>query len=177
MADGRKCGLIGQKPVLDAVVRIGPTVTQKRPVTAHFLDARDVNFHDRQRFLLARFDNNDAEGIADERVAPEFDACSLAAELLEADTVDRRNPAAVGDGVAALNRLPRIELLRAVRRLLGGMPANGGRVEEDVRPLERGEPRAFRIPLVPADERANGTNPCIEGAKTEIAWREVELLV
>ena len=57
-----------------------------------------------------------------------------------------------------------------------GMPADGGRIEEDVRAGERREPRGFRIPLVPADERRDAAELRIEGAEAEIAGREVELL-
>src|SRR6266571_3635433 len=100
---GIRTSLISQKPVLNAVVRVGAAVAQEWPVAAHL-----------------------------------FDPCSLAAELLESDAIYRRDPATVRDGVAALDRFPRIQLLLAVFLFLGRMPTNGGRVEQNVGALEGG---------------------------------------
>src|SRR2546426_570343 len=72
---------------------------------------------------------------------------------------------------------PGVALRHAVLRLLVRMPADGGRIEEDHRALERGEPRAFRIPLVPADQRADLALLGVDGAEAEVPGREVELLV
>src|SRR5262249_40872911 len=43
--------------------------------------------------------------------------------------------------------------------------------------LERRKPRPFRIPLVPANQRAELSRTRVEGAKTEITRSEIELLV
>ena len=60
---------------------------------------------------------------------------------------------------------------------LAGMPADGGGVEEDLRALQRGQPRGFGIPLVPADQHADLAVAGLPGAEAEVARREIELLV
>ena len=97
--------------------------------------------------------------------------------LLVPDAVDRRDVDAVGDRVRALHRLPRRRLRRAVLRLLGGVPADRRRVEEHVRARQRRQPRRLRVPLVPADQRADAAERAVERAEAEVAGREVELLV
>src|SRR5579883_115224 len=57
------------------------------------------------------------------------------------------------------------------------MPADGCGIEEHVCALKSGNACAFRVPLVPADERADFAYRCIERFKAEIAGSEVELFV
>ena len=45
---------------------------------------------------------------------------------------------------------------------LRGMPANRGGIEQHLRALQRGQPRALGIPLVPADERADSSDAGVE---------------
>ena len=81
----------------------------------------------------------------------------LAADIagFEADAVHHADVDAVGDGVGALDGAPGVVLRRAELGLLGGMPADGGGIEQNARALQRRQARAFGIPLVPADERAD----------------------
>ena len=60
------------------------------------------------------------------------------------DPVDRRHVAAVGDGVAPLDGLPGVALGRAELGLLGRVPADGGRVEEDLGAGQGGQAGAPR---------------------------------
>ncbi len=69
MADGS----VSEKSVFNAAVRIGPSVSQKRPVAAHFFDPRDVDVCEYERLVLGGLGDNHAERVADERVSPEFD--------------------------------------------------------------------------------------------------------
>src|SRR5437667_7637857 len=69
---------------------------------------------------------------------------------LVAHAVHRGDVTAVGDGVAALDGAPGVELLGAVGRLLLRVPADGCRITEEGGALQRGETRALRIPLIPA---------------------------
>ena len=124
--------------------------------------------------IVRRFGEHAAERIADERRAPEFEPAFR--RPFEADAIHRRDIDAVGDGVRALHGPPGIVLRRAVLRLFGGMPADGGRIEKNVRARERGEARRFGIPLVPADQRRDAAELRIERAEAEIARREVKLL-
>src|SRR6266480_4033963 len=174
---GMRTLLVSEEPVLNVAVGVNAAVAQERPVAAYLLDPGEIDLSQHERFVRSGLGQDDAERIAYERMAPEFDARALAAQALEPDTIDRGDPAAIGDRVAALNRFPRVELLLAVLLFLRRKPADRRGVEQNVRALQRGETRAFRIPLVPADQRPHRPDLRVEHAKAEIAGREVELLV
>src|SRR5205823_6191308 len=118
----------------------------------------------------------------DEGLAPELDAFfarSFSAgveDVFDADAVGGADVAAVGHRVAALDQLPRIVLDFAVLRFFARMPADRRGVEEDLCALDRGEPRAFGEPLVPANQHADLRVLCIPCAKARVAGREIELL-
>ncbi len=107
---------------------------------------------------------HDAERIARRTSRPRT-RCRRSARALVADAIDRRDVDAVGDGVRALDRLPGVVLRRAVLGLLARVPADGGRVEEDLRALQRREPRGLGVPLVPADERADACRTWCRSAR------------
>src|SRR5258707_11263003 len=129
---GMRTLLVSEEPVLNVAVGVDAAVAQERPIAAHLLDPGGIDLRQYERFVGGGLGHDDAERIAHERMAPEFDAGALAVQALEADTIDRGDPAAIGDRVAALNRFPRIELLLAELLLLRRMPAVGGRVEQNV---------------------------------------------
>src|SRR6202171_2749903 len=163
-----------EEALLDAAIRVDTAVAEEGPVAAHLFDARQIDLADQDLLLVGRrFDDDDAEGIAEEGSAPELEA----RVALVADAVHRRDVDAVGDGVPALDRAPRVALGDAVLRFLVRVPADGRRVEDHRRALQRREPRVLGIPLVPADERADAARLGIEGAEPEVARREVILLV
>ena len=58
-----------------------------------------------------------------------------------------------------------------------GMPADGRGIEQNVRAAQAGEARAFRIPLVPADQHADAAVARVEIGKAQIAGREIKLFV
>src|SRR2546427_1328457 len=58
---GMRTLLIGQEPVLDAVVRVGATITQERSVAPHLFDAREIDLRERERLVLAGFRYDHAE--------------------------------------------------------------------------------------------------------------------
>src|SRR6185369_17457343 len=76
----------------------------------------------------------------------------------------------------ALDGAPGIVLGNAVLRLFGRMPADGGRVEQDLGTAECGDAGRFGIPLVPADERRDASVAGIEAAKTEVSGSEIVFL-
>ena len=76
-----------------------------------------------------------------------------------------------------LDGLPGVVLRRAELVFLGRVPADGSGIEEHLRALQRGEPRALGIPLVPAHERADAAKAGVHGLKAQVARREVVLLV
>src|SRR5260370_4016567 len=57
------------------------------------------------------------------------------------------------------------------------VPDDRGGIEKNVRALQRGQACAFRIPLVPAHQRAHASIFRIKSLEAEIAGREVELFV
>src|SRR5258705_13100324 len=102
--------------MLNTIVSISAPVTQEGPVPAPLLDPRHIHLRQHQRLVLGGLGDHDAERIADERVAPELQPRAFTTKLLEADAIHRGDPAAVRDRMAALNRLPGVELLVAVLR-------------------------------------------------------------
>src|SRR5882672_7462301 len=175
---GADTGLIGQEAALDAAVRVDAPVAEERPVAAHFLHACEVHLGDDEGLLVGgRLRDDDAKRISQEGVTPELDAGALPVELFEAHAIHRRDPAAVRDGVAPLDRAPGIDLRRAVLGLLARVPADRRGIAQQVRALQRGEPGGLRIPLVPAHERPDRSHAGVEGAEAQIARREIELLV
>ncbi len=93
------------------------------------------------------------------------------------DAVHGSHVHAVGDGVGALDGLPRVELRGAELVFLRRVPADRRGIEQHFGALQRREPRAFGIPLVPANQRAHAAKGGIHGLKAQIARREVILLV
>src|SRR5437667_7914777 len=147
--------LISQKTMLDAAVRIRTAVAKKRPVAAHLLDASEIDLCQHERLVLRCFGDHDPEGIAHKRVTPELDPGALAAQPLETAAVHGGYPATVRNRVTALDGFPGVQLLLAVLRFLGGKPADRGRVQQNVRALQRRETGSLGIPLIPADQRAD----------------------
>src|SRR5881392_3451426 len=76
--------------------------------------------------------------------------------------VDGGHVTTVGDGMAALDRAPGVELLGAVRGFLFRMPANRGRIEQHGGALQRGEPRGLGIPLIPAHQGSDPSHARVE---------------
>src|SRR5206468_10985464 len=91
--------------------------------------------------------------------------------------VDRGDITSVGDRVAALDRAPGVQLPAAVHRFFLGVPADGGRIEQHGRALQRREARALGIPLVPAHQGSDPSHPRVERAETQVPRGEVKLLV
>ena len=151
-------------------------------------------------FVVAGLGEDAAEGVGDEAAAPELDAgvrgvvagavefdgggvavgggdFEFDVAVLVAYAVDGADEDSVGDGVGALGGLPGVVLGGAELFFFGGVPADGGGEEEDLGAAEGGEAGAFGIPLVPADQGADGALRGLRGFEAEVAGGEVELLV
>src|SRR5207302_6556134 len=76
-----------------------------------------------------------------------------------------------------LDRKPGVELSRAELLLFRRMPADGRGIKKNIRAAQARETRAFRIPLVPADQSADPAVPRVEIGKAQITRSEIELLV
>src|SRR5438067_13756151 len=57
------------------------------------------------------------------------------------------------------------------------MPADRGCIKRYLRPVQRSEPRALGIPLVPADQRSYAPNLRVESLEPEIARGEIKFFV
>src|ERR1043166_3600015 len=162
-----------------AAISINPPVAQKRPVRARGFHLIQVQRHDERFFLVgAGFGENLTRRSSDETLTPEFDAIAAnAIKNFMADAVRNANVATVRNRVAALNRFPGAVLERAVFFLLAGMPADGCWIKKNFRALQCREPRAFGIPLVPANQYADLRILRLPGSKTKVARREIKFLV
>ncbi len=172
-----------EKALGDGRVGVDAAVAQEGPVAARVFKEREIDFAEEDFFRIVRGLGDDAaEGIGQKAAAPELEAGALGAiaedvAILMTDAIDAGHVDAVGDGVRALDGLPCVVLRGAELVLLGRMPADGRGIEKDFCALQGGEARAFGIPLIPADERADAAEGGVDGAKSEIAGREVVLLV
>ena len=77
----------------------------------------------------------------------------------------------------ALHGLPGVVLGAVGVLALVELPADRGRVEQDLRPAQGGQARGLGEPLVPADQRPYPAVAGDVGLEAEVARREVELLV
>src|SRR5438094_8312886 len=87
------------------------------------------------------------------------------------------NVHAVGNGVAALNGAPGLQLCRAELRFLMRVPADAGGIKNYLSAAKRSETRAFGIPLVPANLHTDARVLRIEIWKAQIPRREIKFLV
>ena len=115
-----------------------------------------------------------AKRVGDEGASPELE--SMIGRAFKADAVYRSHVDAVGDGVGALDGAPCVVLRLAEFGLLGGMPSDGGGVEQDAGAAHGRDARALRIPLVPANQRGHAARLRVEVAEAGVARSEVEFL-
>src|SRR3972149_10717128 len=93
------------------------------------------------------------------------------------DPVHGCNIDAVGDGVSALNDLPGLALCFSELSLFMRVPADCRGVKQNGGSLQGGETGSLRIPLIPADQRADLSDCRIEGFEADVAGGEVEFFV
>src|SRR6266487_1529942 len=170
-------GLSVNQPLCQPVVRINPPVAQERPVRARGIELSEVNRHDENLFpVRAGLGEDFAGGTGNETLSPKLDARASRGTLV-ADAIGDSDVAAIGQGVAALDELPRLVLVGAVCRFFTRMPADGGRVEKNLRALQCRQLRALWILLVLANQHADLAVAGLPRAETQIAGREIKLLV
>ena len=158
--------ILVNKPPDEIAIGINPPVAQERPVRARRVHLAKINGHN-QNFLLGRagLGENFTGRAGDKTLPPKFNA--LAREFFMADAIDSGDVTAIGNGMAALDGFPRVVLVHAVFLFFSRMPADGRRVKKDLRALQCGEPRGFRIPLVPANQHADFAVARLPGLETE----------
>ena len=142
-ASGALCRLIDEA-LLDALVGVDPAIAQEGPVRAVFIDSGPHHVREDDFLAIDAAFGEDLSARRDEEtLAPKFQA-SPADGCFVADAIDGCDVATVRDGVAALHGFPGGMLRLSVFFFLGRMPADGGRIKEQLRAVQRGQPRRFR---------------------------------
>src|SRR5205814_3424814 len=113
---------------------------------------------------------------AHETLPPKFNAISTGGRFVT-DAVRHRDVAPIGDRMTTLNRLPRGMLRFSKFLFLARMPADCRRIKNNLCAAQCGQSCGFRIPLVPANADADFATRSVPCSKSEIARREVKLLV
>src|SRR5437660_1741422 len=145
-------------------------------MSARHVHLRHIELHNQNLFLIgAGFCQDFSRRSSDKTLTPEFDA--IARQLLTTNPVRHDDVASVGYCVSALNGFPRGMLLVPVCGLFRWMPADRGRIKQNLRALHCGKARRLRIPLVPANQRANFAIACLPGAKADISRSEIKFFV
>src|SRR5690242_16885914 len=169
----------GEPAVQNGLISVDAAIPEERPVASRVLAFGGIAFHDQNFFLFRAGLRDDlAERIRYKRIAPKFDAgIAVGGIAFEAHAVYHGHVDAVSDGMRALNRTPRVKLPRAELRLLRRMPADAGGIKNNLRALQSRHPRAFRVPLIPADLHADAAVARVEIRKAQISRRKVKLFV
>src|SRR5205085_4292801 len=110
---------------------------------------------------------------ANKTLSPKFNSFAASRRFMT-DAVRRRNVTTIRNRVTPLDRLPRVVLRGAEFFFLAWMPADRGRIKNNLGAAQRRQPRRFRIPLVPANADADLAALCFPCLKTEIARREIK---
>ena len=137
-----------------------------------------------QNFFLAMggFGKHAPEGVAEKRPSPEFESLArhgIAADVarLKANAIHHANVNPVRNCVRPLNGAPGVMLRFTEFGLLRRMPPDSRGIKKNTRALQGCEPRALRIPLIPADKRAESSRGSIKSLEAKIAGSEIEFFV
>ncbi len=140
-AIGRGFDVFAYKPPGHIPIRINPPIAQEGPMRAAELHLLQIAIRDENRLLVHRRLRDDLSiGRGHERLAPEFNSIladglpGCVKNFLHADAIGRADKTSVGYGVAALDQLPAFVLGFAKFLSFAGMPADGGGVEQNLRP-------------------------------------------
>src|SRR6202158_118314 len=149
-----------QPAVQDGLISVDAAVAEKRPIAAGVLALGGIAFDDEDFFfVVGSFGDHLAEGISNKGIAPEFQSrVTFFLLAFSSDAVHDRCVHAVCDGMPALDGAPRVELRGAELRFFVRMPAAAGGIKNTLSAAERGDPRALRIPLVPANRSEEHTS-------------------
>ena len=130
------------------------------------LRAMSTSAHEDFRLALVGFGEELALRAEHVAAAPEV-GCRDAAERrrLVADAIAAQHRQAVGDGVAAVAEDPGVALAILLVLLVVRVPADRGRVQQQLGAGQRHQARAFGIPLVPAHQHAEAADQVSIGSK------------
>ena len=93
------------------------------------------------------------------------------------DPVDRNDRQPIGDRMPSLYRHPSAQLTSLFLVRITALPADRCWIDQQVRATHRHQASGFRIPLIPANQDAKPSDGSIDRLKSQIARREVELLI
>ena len=96
---------------------------------------------------------------------------------LETDPVDGQKRQAVCHGMAALNGDPGVALAPLLRRTVGRVPSDGGRVDQKIGSGQGHQAGALGIPLIPTDQDPEGPDRGLDRVEPQVARREIEFFV
>ena len=170
-------------PIAEAIgeplIGVDPPIAQEGPIAPDALDGAAIALDDEHRLRIVGCHREHApHRIGDEGAPPEADpVADRALEPLVTHAIHADDEEPVRDRMRALDRVPGVALRRVDGLALVELPADGRRVEEDVRAQQRRRARRFGEPLVPADEHAELARRRGVDLEAEIPGREVELLV
>lgn len=125
------------KSLSDLIICIYSAISQERPAAADLFDPGRVDLaYDDLFGLSVGLGDDDAEGVGEEGVSPEFDARRVGNEHLVSDAVDSGNVNAVCDSMRTLNGSPAVLLLCSVSVFFIWVPSYCGRIKEYLGPAQ-----------------------------------------
>src|SRR5216117_743863 len=172
-----------QQPARNRGITIDSPVAQEWPVPADIFERFQIYFTKQKFFFFVRrLGDYPAERITNERATPKLKPCARRrvptnVSGLMSHSIHNRDIHAVSNRMCALNGAPGIILRLAKLRLLRRMPADCCGIKQYVSALQRRKPRAFRIPLIPANQCAYAPGGSIKRAKSQVAWSEIKFFV
>src|SRR5262249_40301602 len=133
-------------------------------------------------FIMRSFGDDPSKWIAEERATPELQPVSgslVTANIsgLKSHAVHYSHINAVGDGMRTLNGPPCIMLGDPEFSLLRWVPSNRGRIKQNARALQSGQPCAFGVPLIPTNQSPHAASISGGCLKSQISRSEVILFV
>src|SRR5215510_10433181 len=134
--------------LFNAAVGVYATIAEEWPMRSLLVYSRPTHIcHHNFFFIDGTFGDDFAVWSAYKTLSPEFDTIA-ACRCFVADAVCRRDIAAIGDRVAALDCFPSVILRFAKLLLFRRVPADCCWIENNLSAMQRCEARSFRIPLV-----------------------------
>src|SRR5438093_3717148 len=167
-----------QQPARNRGITVDSPVAQDWPVPADVFQRFQITFPKQNLFFVVRrLCDYPPERITNERPTPKLKPYARRrvptnVSGLMSHSIHNRDIHAVSNRMCALNGAPGIILRLAKLRFLRRMPADCRGIKQHVRSLQCRKPRAFRIPLIPANQRAYPSGSRIKRAEPTVTRRE-----
>ena len=155
---------------------IDASIAQEWPLATGLFNQRQVALCGEDGRLRTGLHEVSTKRIAHERLTKKFETVGAVLRL-EAHAIWRGDEYAVRNGVRALGRAPRVDLRISEGSLLRRMPGNGSWIEQNLRAKQRGDARRLGIPLIPADEHSDVSEPGAPDTKAVDAGMPIAALI